>query len=371
MSSDSPWLSVPANIEGLTPYEPGKPAEQLERELGITDVIKVASNENPLGPSPLARAAAVAELDRAHLYPDGSGHRLRHALAERLGVAAEEVALGAGSNELIHLLVRTFCRPGHDQIVTHENAFVSYRIAGMTHGVEVAMAPVKGDLRADIDALCDRMGARTRLVFVANPNNPTGHHLARRELEALIERTPAQALLVIDEAYHEYARALVADWPSSQSYREGRPSLITLRTFSKIYGLAGLRVGYAVADRQVVAYLNRVRRPFHVSAVAQAAAIAALGDEDHVVRSIEHARKGLARLRSELGALGLDVVPSATNFVLVGVGRTAGPIADALASRGIIVRPMAGWGLPDHFRLSLPDEGDLDRVIESVRLSLA
>jgi histidinol-phosphate aminotransferase len=368
--TDDPF-SVPDHIEGLEPYQAGKPIEELERELGITGISKLASNENPLGPSPRAIEAAHAALANAHLYPDGSGFALRHRLAERLGVAPGEVALGAGSNELIHLLVRTFCRPGADQLITHRHAFISYRIAARTHGVEVIETEVDRDLRCDVDALCAGFGPRTRIVILANPNNPTGAHLSRAELERILAAAPARALVVVDEAYHEYASALDAGYPSSQPYRRQRPSLVTLRTFSKIYGLAGLRVGYAIADARVVADLDRVRRPFNVSSLAQAAAFAALDDDAHLERSIAEARAGLPALAAGLSSLGLRVLPSLGNFVLCELGREAGGVYQALLSRGVIARPMGAWGLPGHLRVSLGSAAEIDRVVAALRAVLS
>jgi len=369
-SPQAAWLSVPPHIAQLSPYVPGKPAEEVERELGITGVIKVASNENPLGPSPRAVRAASEALADSHLYPDGSGYRLRGALAESLAVSPSEIALGAGSNELIHLLVHAFCRPGHDQVLTHKSAFVSYRLAAMSFGVDAVEAPVGPGLRLDVDALCEHITDQTRLVFVANPNNPTGAALTRKELEALIERVPERALLVIDEAYHEYAAALSDSWPASQPYRARRPSLVTLRTFSKIYGMAGLRMGYGIADPQVVALINRVRRPFHVSAIAQAAAVAALGDSEHVAASVEHARAILGALSDRIRALGAVPLPSLCNFVLVDVGRPSSAVSDAMQRHGVIARPMAGWGLPNHVRVSLPNARDLDKVVAGIEHAL-
>jgi histidinol-phosphate aminotransferase len=367
--ADSPF-AVPAHVASLRPYEAGKPIEELERELGITDVVKLASNENPLGPSPRAVEAARVALASAHLYPDGAGFAVRRALAARLEVEPAEIALGAGSNELIHLLVRTFCG-GDDQVVTHRHAFISYLIAARTHGIEAIETAVRPrDLGCDVDALCAAFGARTRLIFLANPNNPTGAHLTRAELERILAAAPPRALVVIDEAYHEYASALDRDYPASQPYRRERPSIVTLRTFSKIHGLAGLRIGYAIADPRVVAELDRVRRPFNVSSAAQAAALAALDDGDHVVRSIEAARRGLPALSSGLAALGLRVLPSLGNFVLCDLGRPAAPIYQALLARGVIARPMATWGLPDHLRISLGTLPDIERALAAVRAVL-
>ena len=366
-------FAVPGNIATLAPYQAGKPVEELERELGITSAIKLASNENPLGPSPRALAAAARALEQAHLYPDAGHFAVKRALAERLAVSPAEVVVGGGSNELIHLLVRTFCRPGVDQIVTHRHAFISYAIAARTHGCEVIETPVAGpDLRCDVDALCGAFGPRTRVVFVANPNNPTGASLERAELERVIDAAPAGALVVIDEAYHEYAASLDPAYASSQPYRRGRASLVTLRTFSKIYGLAGLRVGYGVCDARVAAEIDRVRRPFNVSGVAQAAAVAALDDVEHLERSCHAAKAGMAQLAAGMGAIGLRALPSLGNFALVDLGgREAGPIYQALLARGVITRPMGAWGLPRHLRVSLGREPEIARAVDALRTVIA
>lgn len=369
---DTPaWLAVPDHVGQLRPYQPGKPIEELERELGIQGAVKMASNENPLGPSPRAVEAVRAHLAAAHLYPDGSAFALKRALAERLEVAPDELVVGAGSNEIIHLLVDTFCQPG-DQVLTHDYAFISYRLAAQARGIEAVTAPVTAELRCDVDALCAAMGPRTRLVFLANPNNPTGAHLRRDELERILEAAPPGALVVVDEAYHEYATALdPGGYPPAQPYRKDVPRLVVLRTFSKIYGLAGLRIGYAVCDRRVAGYIDRVRRPFNASSLAQAAARAALEDTEHVARSVEAARTGLARLAAGLSGHGLTVLPSLGNFVLVGVGREAAPVYQGLLTRGVITRPMGAWGLPRHLRISLGAAAEIDRVIDAMPAVLA
>ncbi len=366
-------FAVPGNIEQLAPYQAGKPVEELERELGISSAIKRASNENPLGPSPRALEAAARALGQAHLYPDAGQFAVRRTLAERLGVTPAEIVVGGGSNELIHLLVRTFCRPGVDQVVTHRHAFISYAIAAQTHGCEVIETAVAGpDLRCDVDALCAAFGPRTRIVFLANPNNPTGASVPRADVERVIEAAPPGALLVMDEAYHEYAAVLDPGYASSQPYRRERASLVTLRTFSKIYGLAGLRVGYGVCDARVAAQIDRVRRPFNVSSVAQAAAVAALDDAAHVERSCEAARAGMAALSSGLEAIGLRALPSLGNFALVDLGgREAGPIYQALLQRGVIARPMGAWGLPRHLRVSLGRDAEIARAVDALRAAIA
>jgi histidinol-phosphate aminotransferase len=358
---------VAPNIEQLKPYQPGKPVEELERELGITGAIKIASNENPLGPSAAAIAAGQAAMREANLYPDGGCYRLRHALAAKLGIGPDELVFGAGSNEIIGMIVGTFCRPGVDEVLAHEYAFLSYRLFAMAHDVPFREAEVTDGLACDPDALIGKLSERTKVVFLANPNNPTGSYVPRADFERILAAVPARTVVVIDEAYHEYAVSLADDYPNSMDYRADRPLLITLRTFSKIHGLAGLRIGYAICHPRVANYLDRVRRPFNASNVSQAAALAALADDAHIDKSRAHNARGLAELRAAAESAGVTPLPSLGNFVLVDVGRDAGPVHDALQARGVIVRPMAAWGLPRHLRISVATSADTARVVTALR----
>lgn len=365
---------VPANIASLVPYEPGKPIEEIERELGLSGVIKLASNENPVGPSRLAVAAAQAALAEAHLYPDTDVYRLRRKLAASLGVDPSELVFGAGSNELIHVIVRAFCRPRVDRVVSHRYAFPSYALAAHTHDAPFTEAAVTADLRCDVDALIAAMTDDTRIVFLANPNNPTGANLTTAEFERVRAAIPPRAILVVDEAYHEYASRMLADYPSSQRAWQaapGGPMLLTLRTFSKIYGMAGFQIGYAIGDRRLVAIVNRVRRPFNVSSVAQAAAIAALDDTDHVERSVDAARESIAELSAAATRLGLRPYPSATNFVLIDVGRESTAVYQALLHQGVIVRPMASWGLERCIRISVGTPAQTARAVAALATVLS
>ena len=365
--TSAPALPVPAHVERLFPYQPGKPIEDLQRELGIGDAIKLASNENPLGPSPRGLEAARDAAGRMNLYPDGGAHRLREAIADELGVKKLEVVTAAGSNELIELLVRTFCEPGRDEVVSHAHAFVMYKLACMAQKVAFVEAPVGSGLRCDVKALARAVTDRTRLLFVPNPNNPTGTYITRPELDALFAELPPGLMVVMDEAYQEYA-SVRDDYPIGESYRTAdRPWIITLRTFSKIYGLAGLRVGYAVCDERIAGYLHRVRMPFNVNAVAQAAAIAALGDVQHVERSRQVNDDGLAQLGDGFGALGLGVTPSVANFVLVDVKKDALPVYEALLRLGVITRPLAPYGLPTQLRVSVGTSKDNERALGAFR----
>ena len=345
---------VPPWIRSLTPYPPGKPIEEVERELGIAGSIKLASNENPLGPSPKAVAAVTAALAGLHRYPDGSAFYLKQRLAARCGVTEDEIVVGNGSNELIELMVRAFVRPG-DEAVMAEQAFVVYQLVMQAAG-GVARAVALRDFTHDLDAIAAAVTPRTRLVFLANPNNPTGTIFRRAAWEAFLERVPEHVIVIADDAYAEYAED--ADYPDTIRNRgAGRVAVVSLRTFSKLYGLAGLRVGYAVAPLAITDALGRIRQPFNVNALALAGALAALDDVEHVRRTLAVNREGMAYVTEAFRRLGLDYVPSAANFVLVRVGEGA-RVYDALLRRGVIVRPMGVYGFPEHVRVTigLPEE---------------
>jgi histidinol-phosphate aminotransferase len=316
-------------------------------------------------------AAAQAALRDAHLYPEDDCHKLRRALADVHGVDPAELIFGAGSNDIIYMMVHAFTRPG-DEVLTHQYAFITYKLASVGLDCRFVEAPVREDLSCDVDALLAAITPRTRIVFLGNPNNPTGGWLPRREFERLLAGVPRDVFLVVDEAYHEYAIETGPDYAAAQRYRTAdRPLLVVLRTFSKIHGLAGLRVGYGIVDRAVADFLGRVRRPFCVNSVAQAAALAALGDPEHVRRSQAAAAAGIPALSDAARALGLRPYPSAANFLLVDVGREAAPVYDALLRRGAIVRPLAAWGLPRHLRISIGTAEQTARVIDALRAVLS
>lgn len=352
-------LVIPS-IESLVPYEGGKPVEELARELGVHDAIKLASNENPLGPSPLAVAAAERELGQVHRYPDGTAFRLRERIAAFHGVTRAEVLTGGGSNEILDLLVRTFCTPAH-HVVFAEPAFVVYRLASLTYGVPFTAVPTLA-LRHDLPNMAAAVTPATRILFVANPNNPTGTYARRGAVERLLREVPPEVIVVMDEAYFEYADA--PDYPNSMQLRGLRERLVVLRTFSKIYGLAGLRIGYAIAPPDIIDYMNRVRAPFNVSSPGQAAAIAALDDTAHLVKSAEQNRTERARLGTALAGLGLAVAESQANFVYVDLGRPARPVYDALLRKGVIVRPFGN--LPNGLRVTLGNPEENDRFVRSL-----
>jgi histidinol-phosphate aminotransferase len=368
-----PWLDAfaPLHVRELDVYQPGKPIEELERELGITGAIKVASNENPLGPSPRAIAAIPAALPQLHLYPDAGGFALRRALSARLAVALDELALGNGSNDLLYQLVLATCEPS-DEVVSHQCAFLSYRLAAQVAGRKFVAAATTAELACDVDALIAAFSPNTKLVVIGTPNNPTGSVVTRAGADKILAALPARALLVIDEAYAEYAAEWAeVDHADGMALLRGDRRVVVLRTFSKIYGLAGLRIGYAIAHKQVIDVLNRVGRTFHVGSLAMVGALAALEDRDHVAISARHARAGIERLRTEVRGPNVKVFPSLANFVLIDCGRPSTPVYDRLLRAGVIVRPMAAWGLPNCIRVSVASHQDMPRVIESLNAALA
>ena len=339
---------VPDYIRSLIPYEPGKPIEEVEREYGITNSVKLASNENPLGPSPKALAAMRAKLDQLNLYPDGDCYYLKQGLSRKLGVAPETLILGNGSNEIIELAARTFLRPG-DEAVMAEQAFVVYQLIVQAVGGRSRAVALK-NFTHDLPALAEAVTPRTRMIFLANPNNPTGTIFRRAEWERFLGKVSPDVVLIVDEAYFEYVQD--ADYPDSLRYHTNDRAIITLRTFSKLYGLAGLRIGYGIGSKELIGLMQRVRQPFNVNAPAQWGALAALEDAEHVERSLEVNRQGLEFLRKEFARLCLEFVPSQANFILVRVGRGQ-EVFQQLLKRGIIVRPTAGYRFPEHVRVTV------------------
>jgi histidinol-phosphate aminotransferase len=347
---------VNPDIAGLTPYRPGKPVDELARELGLTDIIKLASNENPRGPGEGVRAAlerAAASLSR---YPDGGGFRLKHALADRLGVAPNRITLGNGSNDVLNLIARMALSPGAKGVIA-EHAFVVYSLAVTICGGRLVQIPAR-EFGADLPAMGAAVDDDTAVVFLANPNNPTGTWVNERALIEFLDALPASVWVVLDEAYFEYVEH--ADYPDGLRLLDHYPNLIVTRTFSKIHGLAALRAGYAVSSAEAADLLNRVREPFNVNALALAGAEAALADEGFVAESRRLNREGMAALTDGLDRMGLTHIPSAGNFVTFRVPGEAGagPIYQALLRQGVIVRPLVEYGLPYHLRVTvgLPDE---------------
>ncbi|MBK5970547.1 MULTISPECIES: histidinol-phosphate transaminase [Thiorhodovibrio] len=354
------------HIDALNPYVPGKPISELERELGIRESVKLASNENPLGPGEQARAAyaeAAAELGR---YPDGGGFALRHAIARHHDVDADMVTIGNGSNDVLDLVARTFLHPGQESVFS-QHAFAVYPIATQAVGATARVATAK-DYGHDLDAMADLITDQTRVVWIANPNNPTGTWLTADPLKAFIAAMPKTCICVLDEAYIEYVDD--PDFPNGVNWLAEFSNLIITRTFSKIHGLAALRVGYGLSHPRAAELMNRVRHPFNVNAAAQAAAIAALTDQDHVKRSATLNRAGMAQLTAGLAALGLDAIPSRGNFITVDLGRPTGPVDQALLREGVICRPVANYGLPNHLRISIGLQEENARLLAALAKAL-
>src|SRR6266508_514001 len=342
---------VPPYVASLTPYVPGKPIEEVEREYGVTKVAKLASNENALAPSPRAVEAARAAAAKVSLYPDGAAFLLRAALAAKLGVEPREVFVGNGSNELIELLVRTFVLEG-EEVLTSAQSFIAYKLAAQAHGRTLVEAPMKARFHYDLDAIKKLLSRRTKLVFLANPDNPTGTWFSEQELLPFLDAVPKDTLVVLDEAYVEFVDA--PGFQDALALRRKYPNLVVLRTFSKIYGLAGLRLGYGIARPEVVEYVDRVRAPFNVNLVAQAAGVAALDDAAHVELSRALVREERPFLAEGLKALGATVVPSQGNFVFAEFpGRPGKELFEALLHEGVVVRPMGGYGFPAAQRITV------------------
>jgi len=367
MSGDFLRLAV-AGVQKLAPYQPGKPVSELARELGLHEpsIVKLASNENPLGPSPnvgQAIAKAAAELAR---YPDGSGFALKQKLAARYLVSPEQITLGNGSNDLLELAARAFLAPGLNAVFS-EYAFAVYPLATQAVGAEGRAVPAK-DYGHDLKAMLAAIDGQTRVVFIANPNNPTGTWFNRAALKDFLQQVPVSVLVVLDEAYIEYADN---DLPDGLQLLPNYPNLLVLRTFSKAFGLAGLRIGYGISSSEIADVLNRVRAPFNVNTLAQVAAIAALEDNEHLQRSIQTNRQGMAQLKAGLDKLGLKTLPSKANFITIDFAREAAPIDRALLQRGVIVRPLAAYGMPNFLRVSIGTEAENARFLEALGEVLA
>jgi histidinol-phosphate aminotransferase len=357
---------IPDFIREIHPYKPGRPIEEVERELRIR-AVKLASNENPLGPSPLGIEAARKALEGAHRYPDGGGYYLREKLSARLGMPASKIILGNGSTDLIDLAARSLLHDG-DEGLTSEGSFPLYYISIRASGARLVTVPLRDDA-FDLDAVARAVTPRTKLIYLANPNNPTGTMFTASEFEAFFRRLPDSLVVVLDEAYYEYVER--RDYPASLDLvREGR-NLLVLRTFSKVYGLAGVRIGYGMGPEPLLEAMNKIRLPFNTAGTAQAAAFAALEDEAHVRRSIEANRAGLEQLSRGLARLGVRFVPSVANFLLVEFESEAEPIADALLRAGVIVRPMKWMGFPNGIRVSVGLAGENDKFLRALGEILA
>ena len=333
----------------LVPYEPGKPVDDVARELGLdpASIIKLASNENPLGPSPLAMAAMHKEIERAHFYPDGGGFHLRNAIADKFGLTKENVVLGNGSNEIIELLFHTFTRPGIHEVITARHAFAVYTLMAQLFGVrDIVVDDV--NFTADLPAMLRAVTPQTRLIFIASPNNPTGTRVTNEALDAFLGELPPHVIAVLDEAYYEF----LDNPPPTIDYVKRGARVVLMRTFSKIQGLAGLRIGYGLASAEIANLLQRARQPFNANSIAMVGAIAGLADAEHQQRTKSLTDEGRQHLELAFGRMGLKYVPSAANFVLVHVG-DGGEVFKRLMKKGVIVRSMVSYHLPEYIRVSV------------------
>ena len=370
MHCDFVALAAPG-VRSLQAYQPGKPESELRREYGLADIVKLASNENPLGPSPKAVAAVQSCVYELARYPDGNGFELKKALAARHNVPATAITLGNGSNDILELVARAFLTPEHEAVFS-EHAFAVYPLATRAVGATARVAPANHSgfmvYGHDLEAFGGLINDRTRVVFIANPNNPTGTWIPGAVLESFLLNLPDHVIAVVDEAYFEYVEA--SDYVSAITWIEHIPNLMVTRTFSKAYGLAGLRVGYSVSHPQVADLLNRVRQPFNVNMPALVAAVSALNDSAHLARSREANRTGMAMLKQACADLGLWSLPSAANFLCINVGRPGREIFDALLPRGVIIRPVDNYALPNFVRVTIGTERENHRFLDGLRAVL-
>lgn len=368
MSCDFLALAQPG-VQKLSPYVPGKPVDELARELNLdpAGIVKLASNENPLGPSPRVLEAIRNELAELTRYPDGNGFMLKQRLAQHYALQIDQITLGNGSNDILELVARAYLAPGLNAVFS-AHAFAVYPIATQAVGAQGKVVPAR-DYGHDLDAMLAAIDENTRVVFIANPNNPTGTWFDAEAFERFLARVPDSVLVVLDEAYIEYAEG--GEMPDGLAFLAAYPNLLVSRTFSKAYGLAALRVGYAVSSAQIADVLNRVRQPFNVNSLALAAACAALDDTEYLAASRAANAAGMRQLEAAFAELGLRWIPSKGNFIAVDFGRDAAPINHALLQEGVIVRPVAGYGMPTFLRVSIGTEAENARFIEVLRKVLA
>ena len=359
-------LNVSDNIKNLIPYPPGKPLKELEREYGVTDSIKMASNENSLGPSPKAMEAIAGCLAGLHRYPDGSCYYLAQALAAKLGVKQDELVFGNGSNEVIDFLVRAFVGPGDEVITSHPSFLVYQTMVQAQDGVNIVI-PLK-DMGHDLDTIASKITDRTRLIFLDNPNNPTGTAFDKATFESFLAKVPETVVVVLDEAYVDFVdedlRLDVRD------YMHGNTAVVGLRTFSKAYGIAGLRVGFGIMHSEIASYLHRVRQPFNVNELAQVGALACLQDDERYQKTMDMTRDGIAWLTAEISKLGCHVFATQTNFFLVDVGCDCKDLYDRMLHLGVIVRPMAAYGYGSYIRITVGTEAENSRLVKALAQTL-
>ncbi len=356
-------IKIPGNIASITPYPQGKPLEELERQYGVKNGVKLASNENPWGPSPKAVRAIRAELLNLHRYPDASCYRLVTTLAGRMGLDTAEIVLGNGSSEIIEFLVKAFVTEG-DEVITSHPSFLMYQKFVQAQGGNNHIVPLK-DMQHDLSIIRTRISAKTRMIFLDNPNNPTGTAIVPVELYQFLSDIPETVIVVLDEAYVDFmAEELRVDVYSLIRNAEGRCPVVFLRTFSKIYGLAGLRIGFGMMAREIAACLHKVRQPFNINQMAQVGALAALADEDHYRNTVFRTRKGMEYLRAEITGLGCKSYPSHANFFLIDVVGDADALYDTMLRKGVIIRSMSAYGFHSLIRVTVGTDEENKRLIE-------
>jgi histidinol-phosphate aminotransferase len=355
---------VRANIASLARYKPGKPIEEVKRELGLEgEIIKLASNENPLGPSPKAVAAMREQIENVYLYPDDWGFSLRRALSEKHGVDESQIVLGAGSCELIELTVQSFAGP-LDEVISAQYAFAIFEKATQVVGAKNVIVPATPNLGHDLRAMADAVTGNTKVVFIANPNNPTGSISTAEEVEEFMNRMPEDVIVVFDEAYYEFVDR--EDYPESMNYLRNGMNVVIYRTFSKTYGLAGLRIGYAIAKLELATGMNQARKPFNTTRLGQIAALAALEDEEHLEKTLRVNRESREWLYRELEKLKMHYYPSEANFVLIDLKRDAQGIFERLLREGVVVRPLQGYDLPQCIRVSVGRREQMEVFIKAL-----
>ncbi len=356
-------MKVGSHIEKLIPYVPGKPVEELERELGIKSAVKLASNENPLGPSKKGIAMMKKYIGSLHRYPEGGCYYLANKLSEKINVPMENIIFGNGSNEVLEIIGRTFYE-ANDEIIFSQYAFIVYKLVAQALGAKYHEVPAKG-LSHDLSKMKDYINKNTKMIYLANPNNPTGTMFNKKEFEDFMSTVPDNVIVVLDEAYREYVEE--KSYPDGLKYLKKYKNLIVVRTFSKIYGLAGLRVGYAVADKEIINYMNRVREPFNVNTLAQFAALGALDDVEHINKTKELTKAGLSYLYEEFKKLKIEYEKSYGNFVLIKSPIKAMDLYNKLLKEGVIVRPVGGYGLPDYLRVSVGLMEENKKFIKAIK----
>ena len=354
-------------IRGLQPYQPGKPVAELERELGISNIVKLASNENPLGASASVVASLQSVLPELSRYPDGSAYLLKERLSDFLGVPGNKITIGNGSNDVLELLARVYLTSENESIVS-QHTFVVYPLVTRAIGASLKVVPAK-NFSQDLEATLDAISEKTRIVFIANPNNPTGTWVNQVDLTRFMDKVRDDVLVVLDEAYFEYVQE--PEYPDGIALGEKYPNLVITRTFSKAYGLAALRIGYSVSHPDIADLMNRIRQPFNVNAMSLVAALAALDDQAHVRQTVELNTSGLKYLEAECDRLGLGYIPSVANFLTIDFGSDAMPIYDALLHEGVIVRPIGVYELPNHLRVTVGTAEENHRFVEALEKVLA